>query len=107
MIGVFHPKAGRDDPLDKDRVARVVEARNFKFPVAIDWDWRNKTLKAWWLTGPKRPGTSVTFILDKTGVIRFIHPGMEYHEDNGEAIHKMCSNDMGNIKNAIESLLAE
>ncbi len=107
MIGVFHPKAGRDDPLDKERVARVVEARNFKFPVAIDWDWRNKTLKDWWLTGPKRPGTSVTFILDKKGVVRFIHPGMEYHEDNGKAIHKMCSNDMGNIKNAIESLLAE
>lgn len=107
MIGVFHPKAGRDDPLDKDRVARVVEARDFKFPVAIDWDWRNGTLKNWWLTGPKRPGTSVTFILDKSGVIRFVHPGMEYHEDNGAELHKMCANDMGNIKAMIEKLLAD
>jgi hypothetical protein len=32
-----------------------------------------------WLTGPDRPATSVTFILDKQGVIRFNHPGMEYH----------------------------
>lgn len=107
MIGVFHPKAGRDDPLDKQRVERVLEARDFKFPIAIDWDWRNGTLKDWWLTGPKRPGTSVTFILDKSGVIQFIHPGMEYHEDNGSELHKMCTSDMYRVRAAIERLIAE
>jgi len=107
MIGVFHPKAGRDDPLDVERVKRVVEARDFKFPIAIDWDWRNRTLKDWWLTGPDRPGTSVTFILDKSGLIQFIHPGMEYHEDNGSELHTMCASDMGRIRAAIERLIAE
>jgi peroxiredoxin len=107
MIGVFHPKAGRDDPLDKQRVQRVVEARDFKFPIAIDWDWRNGTLKDWWLTGPKRPGTSVTFLIDKSGVIQFIHPGMEYHEDNGSEQHRMCTSDMGRVRAAIERLIAE
>ncbi|MFH6767284.1 redoxin domain-containing protein [Gaetbulibacter aquiaggeris] len=107
MIGVFHPKAGRDDSLDIPRVERVVEARDFKFPIAIDWDWRNKTLKDWWLTGPKRPATSVTFILDRSGVIQFIHPGMEYHEDNGSELHTMCVSDMGRIRAAIERLIAE
>ena len=107
MIGVFHPKAGRDDPLDIQRVERVVEARDFKFPIAIDWDWRNGTLKDWWLTGPKRPGTSVTFIIDKSGVIQFIHPGMEYHEDNGSELHTMCASDMGRVRAAIERLIAE
>ena len=107
MIGVFHPKAGRNDPLDIQRVERVVEARDFKFPIAIDWNWRNGTLKDWWLTGPKRPGTSVTFILDKSGVIQFIHPGMEYHEDNGSELHTMCASDMGRIRAAIERLIAE
>lgn len=107
LIGVYHPKAGRNDPLDVARVERVVEARDFKFPVAIDWDWRNGTLKDWWLTGPKRPATSVTFILDKSGVIQFIHPGMEYHDDNGSELHSMCVNDMGRIRTAIEQLLAE
>lgn len=107
MIGVFHPKAGRDDPLDVERVKRVVEARDFKFPIAIDWDWRNRTLKDWWLTGPDRPGTSVTFILDKSGVIQFIHPGMEYHEDNGSELHTMCASDMSRIRAAIERLIAE
>jgi len=107
MIGVFHPKGGMDDPLDIQRVERVVEAREFKFPIAIDWDWRNGTLKDWWLTGPKRPGTSVTFIIDKSGVIQFIHPGMEYHEDNGSELHTMCASDMERVRTAIERLIAE
>ena len=107
MLGVFHPKDGRDDPFDIQRVERVVKARDFKFPIAIDWDWRNGTLKDWWITGPKRPATSVTFILDKSGIIQFIHPGMEYHEDNGSEQHAMCVNDMGRIRAEIERLIAE
>lgn len=107
IVGVFHPKAGRNDPLDVQRVQRMVDAREFKFPIGIDWDWRNGTLKEWWLTGPEREFTSVTFILDKSGVIQFIHPGMEYHEDNGSEQHAICANDMGRIRAAIERLIAE
>lgn len=107
VIGVFHPKAGRDDPLDVERVQRAVESRQFLFPVAIDWEWQTGTLKDWWLTGPERPATSVTFLLDKSGIIRFIHPGMEYHDDNGSEEHAMCSSDMASIRVAIERLIAE
>jgi peroxiredoxin len=107
VIGVFHPKAGRDDPLDVARVQRAVQSRQFLFPVGIDWEWRTRTLKDWWLTGPKRPATSVTFLLDKSGVIRFVHPGMEYHDDDGAAEHAMCVDDMANIRTAIERLIAE
>ncbi|MCB1552803.1 MAG: TlpA family protein disulfide reductase [Xanthomonadales bacterium] len=107
VIGVFHPKAGRDDPLDVDRVRRAVQARQFTFPIAIDWHWRTGTLHDWWLSGPERPATSVTFILDKQGVIRFIHPGMEYHDPNGAAQHAVCANDMGRIRAVIERLAAE
>lgn len=35
-----------------------------------------------------------------------IHPGMEYHEDNGSEQHAMCANDMGRIRAAIERLIA-
>jgi hypothetical protein len=45
----------------------------FKFPVAVDRDWR--TVKRWWLDGQRRDFTSVSFLLDGRGVIRFIHPG--------------------------------
>jgi peroxiredoxin len=107
VIGVFHPKAGRNDPLDLARVQRAVDARQFLFPVAIDWDWRTRTLKDWWLTGPERPATSVTFILDKQGIIQFVHPGMEYHDEDGAAEHAMCVNDMTHIRAAVETLIAQ
>lgn len=107
VIGVYHPKADRDGPLDIHRVERAVAARRLDFPVAIDWDWRNGALAEWWLTGPKRPATSVTFLLDKSGVIQFVHPGMEYHDPNGSEGHAMCATDMADIRAQIERLLAE
>jgi peroxiredoxin len=113
VIGVFHPKDGRDDPADIPRVQRAVEARRFTFPVAIDWEWRTRTLHDWWLTGPDRPATSVTFLVDKGGLFQFVHPGMEYHhaEDTDSSheatAHTMCANDMANIEDVIERLLAE
>jgi peroxiredoxin len=107
VIGVYHPKADRDAPLDIARVERAVEARELNFPIAIDWDWRNGILADWWLTGPKRPATSVTFLLDKSGIIQFVHPGMEYHDPNGIEGHSMCAADMVGIRSQIERLLAE
>lgn len=113
VIGVFHPKARRNDPMDLPRVQRAVDTRRFTFPVAVDWDWRNRTLKQWWLTGPDRPATSVTFLVDKAGVIQFVHPGMEYHRaadtdvNHDPADHAMCAADMSNIEATIERLLAE
>lgn len=107
VLGVYHPKADRDGPLDMARVERAVAAREFDFPVAVDWDWRNGTLADWWLTGPERPATSVTFLLDKDGVIQYVHPGMEYHDPNGSEQHAMCATDMVAIRTQIERLLTE
>lgn len=111
VIGVYHPKADRDGPLDIARVERAVKAREHDFPIAIDWDWRDGVLADWWLTGPERPATSVTFLLDKSGVIQFVHPGMEYHDSNtlvdGSEGHAMCATDMAGIRSQIERLLAE
>ena len=45
----------------------------FQFPVAIDRDWR--TLRRWWLDGQHRDFTSVSFLIDQRGVIRYVHPG--------------------------------
>jgi len=115
VIGVYHPKADRDSPYNHERVERAVAARNLDFPIAIDWDWRNGVLADWWLTGPDRPATSVTFLLDKDGVIQYVHPGMEYHANNdsangllgGDEAHQQCAADMLGIQSQIERLLAE
>jgi hypothetical protein len=80
LLGVFHPKTGRNDPMDAAQVQRAVRARQLTFPIAI---LGVAELKSWWLTGPSRPATPVTFLLDKKGIIRFVHPGMEYHDSNG------------------------
>jgi peroxiredoxin len=106
VIGVFHPKAGREADgshgCSGAPSRRTVPVRgSHRLGVATG------TLKDWWLTGPERPATSVTFLLDRSGIIRFIHPGMEYHDDNGSGEHAMCSNDMASIRAAIERLIAE
>ncbi len=74
VIGMYHHKD--PEPLDPAKVATYVKRYGYTFPVAIDTDWR--TLKDWWLDGHERNFTSVSFLIDKQGTIRFIHPGGKY-----------------------------
>ena len=71
VIGMYHHK--NPEPLDLEKVRGWVGDFKFKFPVAIDRDWR--TLKRWWLDGHDRPFTSVSVLVDQAGVIRHVHPG--------------------------------
>ena len=74
VIGLYHHKSRR--PLRPADVARLAAALGLRFPIGIDPDWR--TLRRWWLDGHDREYTSVTFLLDRSGVIRFVHPGGTY-----------------------------
>ncbi|MBI3875311.1 MAG: TlpA family protein disulfide reductase, partial [Verrucomicrobia bacterium] len=74
IVGAYHHKA--PTKLDPKKVAQQAADFGFKFPVAIDPDWR--TLQRWWLDGNEHGWTSVTFLLDRRGVIRHIHPGGQY-----------------------------
>jgi thiol-disulfide isomerase/thioredoxin len=71
VVGMYHHK--RPEPLDVAKVRGWARDYGFRFPVAIDRDWR--TLRRWWLDGHERRFTSVSFLLDRRGVIRYIHPG--------------------------------
>lgn len=103
VIGVFHPKpAGNWNP---DRVQQAVARFAFTFPVAEDGDW--SALKRWWLNSGSRQYTSVSFLIDKHGVIRYIHPGGEYHEGNCTAGQEHCQADFKMIEKTISDLLAE
>jgi peroxiredoxin len=74
VIGFYHHKSAA--PLDPGRVAAYADELGFTFPLAIDREWR--TLRRWWLDGSaERSFTSVSFLLDRGGVIRWIHPGGE------------------------------
>jgi len=71
VIGMYHHK--RPEALTREAVRGWVREFGFRFPVAIDRDW--KTLHRWWLDGKKRAFTSVSFLIDRHGIIRHIHPG--------------------------------
>jgi peroxiredoxin len=71
VIGVYHHK--RSEPLEPAAVRGWARDYGFDFPVAIDRDWR--TLHRWWLDGHDRGFTSVSFLIDGRGVIRYVHPG--------------------------------
>jgi peroxiredoxin len=74
VIGAYHHKS--DSPLTRQHVAGEAKRLGFSFPVAIDRDW--KTLRSWWLDKTDRGWTSVTFLIDRAGTIRFIHGGGAY-----------------------------
>jgi len=74
VIGFYHHKSST--PLKVADVAAHRRRLRFEFPVAIDRDWR--TLQTWWLDRGESDWTSVTFLLDRKGAVRFVHPGGQY-----------------------------
>lgn len=94
IIGIYHHKL--PTPLDPQQVAERAAEYGFKFPVAVDSGWR--TLRRWWLDGHECGFTSVSFLLDRRGVIRHIHPGGQYVK--GDADHAV-------MLAKIQELLAE
>jgi peroxiredoxin len=94
VVGFYHHKAS--SPLEVGKVKRTVEEFDIKFPVAIDSRWQ--TLRRWWLDDHKRGWTSVSFLIDRKGLIRHIHPGGKYVK--GDEAYK-------EMKAKIEELLKE
>jgi len=106
VIGIFHPKPPGDD--DPERMRRAAERFGFTFPVALDDDW--SALRRWWLDGGDRRFTSVSFLIDRKGVIRWVHPGGEYHLGEGGGHlpdHAACREAYRSLRATIEELLAE
>ena len=95
VVGLYHHKS--EGPLVVDDVRSLVtDHYGFRFPVAIDDDW--KTLRRWWLDAHPKSWTSVSFLVDRRGTIRFMHLGGEYAPD---------SQDYAQMRRWIEALLAE
>lgn len=94
VIGFYHHKSR--EAVDLAKVKEYSKNLNFKFPIAIDYEW--KVLKEWWLDGREKTWTSVTFLIDRNGIIRHIHPGGQYVKGD---------TDYTDLKIAIELLLKE
>src|SRR5439155_18541981 len=79
VIGMYHHKeSGPFDPAVYEKTAKTY---GFTFPLAFDPDWR--TLKSW-MRGADSGWTSVTFLLDRKGVVRWFHPGGQYKKGDAD-----------------------
>ena len=94
VIGFYHHKSS--EPLKPEAVEQYARNFGFKFPVAIDPGWR--TLNEWWLDRGVQQWTSVSFLIDRKGIIRHLHPGGQYVK--GDKDYKV-------LKKKIAELLAE
>lgn len=78
VIGMYHHK--EDTPFDPAVYEDTARKYGFTFPIAFDPEW--KTLESWLRDAQGNEVstgfTSVTFVLDKQGVVRHVHPGGEY-----------------------------
>ncbi|MEP7195001.1 MAG: redoxin domain-containing protein [Saprospiraceae bacterium] len=103
IIGLYHPKPKGRRPSTEEIKQYIIE-KEFQFPIALDLNWRN--LDRFWFNCGNKDFTSVSFLLDKKGVIRIIHPGGEYHEEVEEG-HETCVRDYHQIDSTIRLLLSE
>jgi len=103
VIGVYHPKPPR--PVSDRHVLAVAQKLGFRGPIAFDGEWT--TLGRYWLDGhPERNWTSVSFLIDRDGVIRWVHGGGEYHPSSDPA-HARCDVDYRGFEQALAAALAK
>ena len=102
VIGMYHPKP--PGPRRQKTLEKAVKRLGFEFPIALDMDW--KTLRRYWLAKGGNRWTSVSFLIDKQGRIRYIHPGGEYYKGEDEA-QTEAERDYDELKAMIEKLIAE
>jgi len=101
-IAVYHPKPPR--PVAGTDILRAAKAFGYRGSVAADLEW--KTLQRAYLSTGRRTATSVSFLLDRRGIVRFVHPGPEFRPTSNPR-EKRLNQDYQDIRTAIEALLRE
>jgi hypothetical protein len=102
VIGVFHPKPPR--AVSDQHVLATADRLGFKGPIAVDTKWA--TLERYWLDGhPERNWTSVSFLIDRDGIIRWVHGGGEYHPSD-DPLHARCAVQYRDLERALDEALS-
>ena len=103
VLGVFHPKPPR--PVKDRHILDLATELGFGGPIAVDGSW--KTLDRYWLAqNPERNWTSVSFLIDRNGVIRWVHGGGEYHPSD-DPQHARCDAQYRELERVLAEVLAE
>jgi thiol-disulfide isomerase/thioredoxin len=105
-IGFYHPKP-HGAKRTAESVKRLLASWKVTFPIALDTRW--KTLDRWWLSGKRRRATSVSFLIDRKGKIRWLHPGPELHpgKEGCNVDPARCNRSYSELEKAIGVLLEE
>jgi thiol-disulfide isomerase/thioredoxin len=103
VIGVFHPKPPR--AVSDRHIVSVANRLGFSGPIALDQDW--SMLGRYWLDGvPSRNWTSVSFLIDRAGAIRWVHGGGEYHPSD-DPKHARCAIQYQELEQALAAALGD
>ncbi len=100
LLAIYHPKP-RPGPVEDEAVKKAAAALGLPLPLAVDPDW--EVLRRWWL-GHRREYTSVSFLLDREGRIRWVHPGGEFHRSD-EPSHRDCARAFADLEAEVKRLL--
>ena len=98
MKNPYDRQVSNEDLLD------YASEKRLSMPVAYDRNWKN--LRRYWLFGEDRAFTSVSFLIDKKGRIRYIHEGGSYHREEKSG-HSQCVVDFLELNAMITTLLRE
>ncbi len=103
VVGVFHPKPIH--AVSDAFVRRTARQLGFHGPLAVDERW--STLNRWWLAGhADRNWTSVSFLIDREGRVRWAHGGGEYHPSK-DPRHARCDASYAELERTIRKLLGD
>lgn len=91
VLAIYHPKPPRD--VSAQEIRAYAKAIGMPGSLAVDRDW---AVLDRWMPPEKRTFTSLTFLLDKKGKIRSVHPGGEVTPDEAKELSRK-----------IDALLAE
>jgi peroxiredoxin len=102
VIGVFHPKPPRH--VKNAEILKTARSLGFTGPIAVDERW--STLERYWLEGhSERNWTSVSFLIDRDGIVRWVHGGGEYHASD-DPRHRRCTIQLRELEAALAAALA-
>ena len=102
VVGIYHPKPPR--AVKDEDILATAKKLGYRGPIAVDEDWSQ--LERAYLDSGDRGATSVTFLVDGDGIIRFVHPGPIFFASDdprfaeADADHRL-------LEKAIEALLGE
>ena len=101
-VCVYHPKPPRH--VANEDIVRAAANFGYTGPLALDADWQ--TLEEFYLSERPWSSTSVSFLLDREGKVRFVHPGPALYPTSNPRDSEI-NREFENTKKAIEALLAE